>query len=524
VPDKLLLYFTSQRVAAYRWKAGTLVLAAAFGVDADGVAAFSRYIAANARNSLFYILADVVEEDFFQENIPRVHGGDRRMLLARKLAQRYRDTSLALALSLGMVSGDRREERVLFSSFTNTQQFEPWLAALRANEGRVAGVYSLALIAPLVGKRIGFKASRYLLVNLQQAGLRQSFVENAGIRFSRLGRVDFDDPRSIANSCAEESARIQQYLTNMRVLPRAAPPLDVVVLAPSEYRALYDAACIDTARLHFHVLDLDQVARRAGLTSAPEETLAEGLFLHVLATARVRDQFADNNLRRFYDLWRARVGLITAGVAIFSLCLAYSGMKLFDIYRLNQLAETDRQLEAAASQQYARTQASFPKTPTSAENLKTIVKNYLSIQRQNSSPGEMLVEISEALANLPQIELDRIDWEIGAPKPAASGRDAATAIAPRAAADSSAPGAEPRYQVAEISGRLIVPVASDYRNITLLMNQFVEALRRRPGMEVVSTRLPFDINAEKSISGDIGVQRGTEVPRFSVTVSRRLGT
>src|SRR5712692_5557927 len=110
MPNKLLLYFTSQRVVAYRWNSSALVQEAVFGSDKDGVAAFSPYVAANARSTLFYVLADVVEEDFFQENIPFVRGADRRALLARKLAQRYRDTCLALPLSLGSETHAGRRE------------------------------------------------------------------------------------------------------------------------------------------------------------------------------------------------------------------------------------------------------------------------------------------------------------------------------------------------------------------------------------------------------------------------------
>jgi hypothetical protein len=57
-----------------------------------------------------------------------------------------------------------------------------------------------------------------------------------------------------------------------------------------------------------------------------------------------------------------------------------------------------------------------------------------------------------------------------------------------------------------------------------LINQFADALRRKPGTEVIRTQLPFDINAEKSISGDIGAARREQVPQFSVVVSKRQGT
>jgi len=100
VLSKCLLYFTAHQVTAYRWNRGDLLKLAVFEAGENGVAEFSKYVG-GASGSLFYVLGDVVEEDFFQENIPYVRGADRRALLARKLAQRYRDASLALPLSLG---------------------------------------------------------------------------------------------------------------------------------------------------------------------------------------------------------------------------------------------------------------------------------------------------------------------------------------------------------------------------------------------------------------------------------------
>src|SRR5258706_8310428 len=297
VLSKRLCYFTSQQVTVYRSGNGELHSEGSFRMNEKGAAEFSRYVSA-VPESLFYVLADLVEEDFFQENIPYVRGSDRRALLARKLAQRYRDTSLAVPISLGSEThAGRPEERILYTSFTNTQLFQPWLEALRSNKARVVGVFSVALVAAALGKRLGFKASRYVMVSLQQAGLRQSYVENGRIRFSRVGRVNFSDPAAIAQDCAAESVRTHQYLVNSRILPRDGPPLDVLVLAPGEHKALYDAACVDSPRLHFHVQDLDKVGRTIGLKSAPAGILAEALFLHVLAESAPRDQFAGERLR-----------------------------------------------------------------------------------------------------------------------------------------------------------------------------------------------------------------------------------
>src|SRR5262249_32055416 len=83
--------------------------------------------------------------------------------------------------------------------------------------------------------------------------------------------------------------------------------------------------------------------------------------------------------------------------------------------------------------------------------------------------------------------------------------------------------ADTPIQIAEISGRLIVPQASDYRAVAELVTQFTDALRARPGTELTRTQLPFDINAEKSLSGDIGAARREEVPQLSVAITKRRG-
>ena len=522
--EKRLLYFITGEVQLFRWRAGRLAPEAVYPNSEVGVAAFAKHLQSSPR-ALYYMLADVVEEDFHFEAVPLVRGKDRRAMLGRKLAQRYRDLSLALTLPLGYESGTRREEKILFSSFTNTQQFQPWLAALRSSEARLAGVYSLPLISPLVGRRIGVAAKRYLLVSLQQGGLRQSFIDNGQIRFSRLGRLDSASPEDVARASALESVQIQQYLLNTRILARDAGPLDVVLLAPADQLDLYRKACASTAQLQFRVLDREAACRKAGLRRAPGNLLGERLFLHVLASSQPAVQFADDVERRFYHLWRARVALVSAGAAVFLFCALVAALRLVDAFSIDQLAAIDRAQEARLADQYARLQAQFPKTPTSTDNLKALVKNYQVVQQQTASLDGILREISQALALAPQLDIDRIDWHIGA-DPRKGGPPAAAKAAPgaRPGADKAEKSlTDASYQVVEISGRVNVVQASDYRNITLVVNQFVQTLRQRPGMEVFSAQLPFDLNAEKSLSGDIGTERATQVPRFTVVAARRLG-
>ena len=153
--------------------------------------------------------------------------------------------------------------------------------------------------------------------------------------------------------------------------------------------------------------------------------------------------------------------------------------------------------------------------------MKALVKNYIAVEQQSVSLDKMFAELSKALAEVPQIELDRVEWQIGGePKQAATAPGAPPALP--TPAPGANPGAVPMYEIVELNGHVNAAQASDYRNITLLVNQFVAALRARPGVQVTRIQLPFDLTAEKSLSGDIGAVRETELPRFTVVLNKRV--
>ena len=136
---KLVVYFTANGHALYRWGAGGLELESRFSPDEQGLDDFRGHLKGH-RGALVYVLADLAGEDFHEDQIPYLRGGERQAVIDRRLAQRYRDTRLATALSLGFSTGERRSERMLLASFTNAQQFTDWLDALAESGTRLSGV------------------------------------------------------------------------------------------------------------------------------------------------------------------------------------------------------------------------------------------------------------------------------------------------------------------------------------------------------------------------------------------------
>ncbi len=511
---KHLLYFTASDHYVYSWAGGRLALQARFPADEPGVAGFREFLAGR-RGALFYAMADLAGEDFHEEQIPYLRGSDRELVVQRRLAQRYRDTRLAAALSLGTVRGERRNERLLLTSFTNTQQLAPWLDALTEAGAKLAGVYSVPLLAPALAARLGVKAGRAFVVSANSAGLRQCFVEDGRLRFARLERTVDMVPDAFAAFVRTETGRLAQYLATLRVLPRDGPPVQALVIAPPGQRAAFERALVSDARLSFVTLDAAEAARKVGVKSAPASAGTEQLYLHLVVKHAPREQFARREDRRSYYLWQLQRGLVAAGSLGFAACVLFGAANWLDASGMRGEMQELRQQTQVTSQEYQRITSAFPVTQTTTDNLRATVTEFGKLARRTASPRDALVYVSHVLNEFPQIELDSLQWRLERPEERAAGKTSPGA--PPAA------GAGELAQVLELSGRVGAMRRSDYRAITAEVQRFANALRTDPAVRVVRTQLPFDVTSEGTLSGDIGTAAETgESPRFTIVVARNL--
>ena len=509
---KHVVYFTAADHFVYSWSGGRLELQARFAGDDTGVTGFREYLAGR-RGALFYAVADLAGEDFHEELIPYLRGSDREQVVQRRLAQRYRDTRLAAALSLGTVSGERRNERLLLTSFTNTQQLAPWLDALTEAGAKLAGVYSVPLLAPALAARLGVKGGRAFLVSANSAGLRQCFVVEGRLRFARLERTVDMLPDAFAAFVRTETGRLAQYLATLRVLPREGPPVQAIVIAPPGQRAAFERALVSDTRLSFITLDAAEAARKVGLKSAPANAGAEHLYLHLAVKHPPREQFARREDRRSYYLWQLQRALVAVGAVGFAACALLAGANWLDGSGMRGETRQLRVQTQGTTQEYQRITSTFPVTQTTTDNLRATVLEFGSIARLTAAPGAALVYVSRVLNDFPQIELDALQWRIERPDERAAAKPPAGTV-PGVAAGELA-------QVLELSGRVGAMRRSDYRAITAEVQRFASALRVDPAYRVVRTQLPFDVTSEGTLSGDIGTAAETgEAARFTIVLAR----
>jgi hypothetical protein len=518
-----VLYFSAEENQVYASAHGSLRLEARFPAAEAGVLEFQEYLRGQ-RGALFAVLADVAGEDFHEEQIPYLRGADRDAVLRRRLAQRYRDTRLAAAFSLGQVAAEeRRNERVLLASFTNTQQLAPWIDALEEAGTRLAGVYSVPLLAPLLASRLGVRSGRAFLVSANRAGLRQSFIENGRLRFARLERTVDTAPQALALFVRSETQRLAQYLSTLRALPRDGTPIQVLVVAPPGERHRFEQVLASDTRLTFRTVDAAEAARAAGLKATPEGAGAEALYLYLAARKPPREQFANREDRRSYRVWQLQRGVVAAGAAAFAACALFAGVKWMEAAGVRGQAEEQVVEARRAAEQYQRITASFPVTQTTSENLRVTVDQFTRIASQTGSPEAAFAHVSRVLEGFPQFELDRIDFGVERADPnqrlpGSEGLPPGTPAAPGARGEASGD----TVLRLEVSGRVNAMERNDYRGITDQVRRFAAALGTA-GYQLARTQLPFDVTSEGTLTGDIGAGAGSgEPPRFTVAVLRKL--
>jgi hypothetical protein len=508
---RYVLYFTAEDRCVYAAAGKRLELEAKFSGD-EGVTEFREFLR-RRRGVLFSVLADLAGEDFHEDHIPLLRGADRDAVVQRRLAQRYRDTRLAAALSLGEVkTAERRNERLLLASFTNTQQLAPWLDALEESDARLAGVYSVPLLAPALAAKLRVKGGRCFVVSANRAGLRQCYVEDRKLRFARLERTVEMTPQALALFVGAETQRLVQYLATLRALPREGAPVRVVVIAPPGERAVFEQALSSDERVQFQIVEMAEALRMTGLRLVPQGTLAEALYLHLAANKPPREQFASRDDRRRYVIWQLQRAIVGAGALGFAACALYAGAYWLDAAAVRERAANQTQEARAAAEQYERITAAFPVTRTSTENVKVTVAEFKRIAERSASPEGAFAHVSSVLESFPQMELDALNWSVG-------GADGKPAAARAGEKPLPSGGAAVRLEVA---GRVNATQRDDYRGITAQVQRFAGALAVS-GYELARTQLPFDITSEGTLTGDIGgAAQSGEAPRFTIVLARRL--
>lgn len=485
-----LLYLDAHKLSAYYWRQGNLRQEGCFEASSDGIAQFSTYLEQHGRD-LFHLLANIGDEGYQSEDIPFLRGRDRQALLQRKLAQYFFATPLTASISLGFGRDTRKNEKVLLTALTNPAAFEPWLAALERTGIALSGIYSLAQLGGALLTGLGIQASRCLLLSIQDKSLRESFIVDGQTVFSRLTPLVDSSCAGIATAFANEAPKLQQYLLTQRLIGRdeAIPTL---LLTPSAAQTAVRCACEDHSGLKFRCIDSREAAVKLGLRLA-ENSNDETLFLHLLARATPRTQYAPPRQRHRYRIVQLRRLLWTSGAVALAGAVIFAGERMLQTARLDRETTLLRQQEQVLQQRYRQLSASFPPLPVDKDSLRRIIARHDELLASNLWPAPALRRVASVLDQTPSINLETLEWK-------AIGNDKGSG------------------EMLILGGNILSGKFAGARQTLAAFDSFVAALEQLPRTSASVLQQPFEIESSKALRS--GERDGDVLPQrpFSVQI------
>lgn len=518
MPGPCLFFLSSERLAAYRWRAGRLASETVFPFNPAGRSQFAEYARRLAREKRpAYFLTDLVEEDFRFDTIPHVFGAERKRLLARKLEQFYRTTPLRHAAVLKREKEGRRDDRVLFSALTNPSLLLPWVEILLQKEVALQGVTSVALVSHYLVKALAFPEC-LLLTWERDAGLRQTYFKDGYLNFSRLTPVLEGD--YFVPTAQTETARTYQYLHSLSLLP-ANRPLEVCIVCGARDRQELARELKGSAKLRYTFLDLQELGQRLGYKDKLPDSDATALLLHVLARFKPRNQYGSEDHTHYYALWEiSRITKLASALAAFG-CLTLAGMNFWQALGLSAQSRLADSQTQALVRQYQAIVRTFPQTLQSAEHMRDTVLALRKLSAFSPSPQAVLTPLGQTLAQFPHLRVNGLSWRVTSHPEAVQAEEgrserAAGSPLPAARAVSDKPFLATPYRVVFLKGE-IQPFDHDYREALKTINRF-EAALTRAGMEVIPVALPLDLRPEANLAGDSARPDPSQRAEFSLRI------
>lgn len=494
--SRRLLYLNAHRLSACHWQGGRLSPEGSFDHGEAGWQAFAAYLDAH-RGSRFLLLADVADEGHALETVPFLRGRNRQALIQRKFGQHFLGTPLATATSLGYEKSLRKNEQLLLSALTNPGQFAPWLGRLNEAEVALAGIYSASQLGGPLLARLGLDHHRCLLLSLQGQAIRESFIVNGQTHFSRLAPMN---ERSLATAFATEAGKLHQYLVGQRLLGRDDALTAYIVAHPTDLPAI-EEACPDAAPLSFRLIDNQMAADRLRLHTRPDDSSSERLFLHLLAIAPPRRQFAGAEHRHHFHLSQIRHGLVAMGLSALLAGGLFAARESYHAHVLHEETAVLRHSEAELNRQYHDIQATFPSSDIDLAALRQLTNRHEQLLRQQRLPGPAFRLLAEALDRNPEVMLEGIDWKNGR-------------FIGLTAADQPASA-----EILSIRATIRQPRAGT-RQALAAFDRFVASLRAQPDVIIAVTQRPVDIEPGSTLQGGDGIGDEARSRPFAIDITR----
>jgi hypothetical protein len=466
----------------------------------------------------YYVITDTQAEAYQAETVPTLSGRDLRLLLTRKLEQRYRTTvyrgvvphrARPYAFFRNLVRRRPRQTTRILYALIGPEALAPWLSALENRELDVRGLYSLGTLMPALIADLKLPPrSDALLVMRTAAGYRHAFVAPSGLRFSRLCAYSTAGDVQVG----QEIDKTLQYLTMTRLwgVEGRHRTLHIAVIdaQPASAQLSVPGNNLRTAQL--------VQLRPRDLTDGPEASLEapnSAWLLFNRAALRQHGTGCAAGLSLLQASRRAtqRRAALYATAAVAAASVGYLAVGASGIRENLGLAATDELVADHLNAAAEMSERSAPKTELDPEQLRAVVQARDRLLARNIDAGGLLQRTAAALAPFPSLTIDTLEWAYA---DAAAPAGMSGSAAPPGPAPAGSPGSN--TIVLHLGGHVAGEILKSDANAAV--GGLAAALARELHGHPVIERLPFDVAPGGTLESKREEHDGKK-SEFSVSVS-----
>lgn len=465
------LLINDSDVSMVSWRLGSLEKIAVFANDEDGVDRFLAFLQANKsvyKDKTFYILSDIIGEDYRIEKIAHLFGKYKTDFHQRRMQQLFRGTNLCMSITQGREERGRRDDYVLFYGVLTENKILPWMNAIARDGTRaLAGVYGSSFMSKEILQNVtsGWAKGNSLLMTIHEKGLfRHTFFTRGQPRFSRVAKIDDSSAETVSLAIRKELERTIQYLNSLKI--STASGMNVELICPGNMVGQLKEIVSSGEKLKFSFHDAFALSKKLKLnTPIGELGRDSSLVLHSMFGFAPRwHQLAPSNVVRFY---RAKfLGKLTMATMIGY--FAWSMLGIAGIYLdginlkgQNAISTNERDNKRQNYEDEARLSQD---PPSSSANIGSVSKTFRLLSKLQVYPSQLFYYFSRGLSENELIQIDSMRWYITDDRESSESNNSALFSKSNF------------YQVLEVSGQFLPLPGETYFSVADRADALVDSL------------------------------------------------
>ena len=506
------LLISDDEVAVVHWRSGSLEQVALFPNDEQGVHQFADHLAKNRsryRNKGFFILTNVIGEDYRYEKVAHLFGKYRSDFHNRRMGQLFRGSTLCMSDVQGREERGRREDLVLFFGVLTASKVDPWINAITRDGDRyLTGVHGMAYAIAHLRSELPKTSDNAIIVTLHEnSTMRLTFFVQGRLRFSRLSKAPISDAAGFATALKKELERTLQYLHTMRVSVKGKLTVDCV--CPAELVSQLVETLKSGDRLTFRFHDANVMASKVGVKKPLVMTGRDSsMQLHSLCNHIVFSQLAPSRHVNYHWLNIAAKLAMVAFVVYGTFVYAGAGQIASEGY-FTYAAENDK-IEKQSRElklNYDRELAALGTPPSSAANMQSVSGTFNALSSIDTSPTRLLFYFANGLAKNRNVEIKNVEWFLSNNE---NPQGNASSIR-----GSEVVNGRDLYQVVEVYGELSPVEGETQAQVVERVQKLLESFEKRGDVLIDPVDVPVLDSESRKLTGVL--QAGRRVQ----TVSKR---